>query len=212
MNETYISHSQPATAQDVWVMERLGKLRLGYFVEIGGYDGLHHSNTLALESYYGWKGLLVEANPRLYKLMQENRPRCFHDGRAVSCTSDSTARFSCADQWGGLDAFLPQAWKDEAQDRRTPHCWVTTVTLNALLSHHDCPKVIDYLSLDIEGAEICVLNEFFRFPKHRFRCMTIEYQQDAGTLMRLERLLEPHGYMLERVQAWDAFFYNKELR
>jgi hypothetical protein len=42
--------------------------------------------------------------------------------------------------------------------------------------------------------------------------MTIEYQQDAGTLMRLERLLEPHGYTLERVQAWDAFFYNKELR
>jgi hypothetical protein len=41
--------------------------------------------------------------------------------------------------------------------------------------------------------------------------MTIEYQMDGNNLMRLERLLEPHGYSLEKVQAWDAFFVNHDL-
>ena len=28
--------------------------------------------------------------------------------------------------------------------------------------------------------------------------------------MRLQRI-QPHGYILDRVQAWDAFFYHESL-
>ncbi len=203
--------SQRATAQDSWVVETLRSCRGGFFVEIGGYDGIKHSNTLYLEKALDWRGLLVEADPDLFVKMARNRPGCQHDNRAAYCVTDHSARFSRGDQWGGVYNFLPQAWKDEAIDRKTPECWVNTATLNTLLSQHNCPMIIDYLSLDIEGAELSVLTEFFRIPKYRFRCMTVEYQQDAGILMRLERLMEPHGYTLDKVQAWDAFFITREI-
>jgi len=206
-------YSQPATAQDAWVIETLGRRRGGFFVEIGGYDGYTHSNTLALERSFGWDGLLVEANPDLYAKMVEHRPACQHDDRAVSISTGSDARFTKADQWSGLTAFLPEAWRQEYDDRNAPTFWVKTVKLFDLFREHNVPKIIDYLSLDIEGGELSVLREFFRFGHtlFRFRCMTIEYQMDGGNLMRLEHLLEPHGYSLEKVQAWDAFFINRDL-
>ena len=40
--------------------------RGGTFLEIGAYNGVWMSNTLLFEETYGWTGLLVEANPRLF--------------------------------------------------------------------------------------------------------------------------------------------------
>ena len=33
------------------------------FVEIGAFDGITYSNTLAIERCHGWRGLLIEGNP-----------------------------------------------------------------------------------------------------------------------------------------------------
>jgi FkbM family methyltransferase len=205
--------SQPATRQDEWVIETLRGLTGGYFVECGINDGFQHSNTLALEHHFDWTGLLVEADPDLSKRARDNRPNCQHVTRALSCTSDSTVRFTRGGQWGGLTAFLPDAWRREHEHRRAEEIWVTTIRLADLLALSKAPGVIDYFSLDIEGAEVTVLGEFFRYgcPTHRFRCLTVEYREDAGELMRLRRILEPHGYILDRTVAWDAMFINEAL-
>jgi FkbM family methyltransferase len=211
-------HSQPATQQDKWVIETLRDkkgqpLTGGYFVECGINDGLQHSNTLTLEHYFGWNGLLVEADPALSTQARENRPDCQHATFALSCTNDSVVRFTRGGQWGGLTAFLPDAWRREAAARHAEEIWVTTRTLASLLVWAKAPSIIDYLSLDIEGAEVSVLQEFFDGgrPTHRFRCLTVEYRQEAAELMRLHRILEPHGYVLDHTQAWDAMFINQSL-
>ena len=68
-------HSQPATQQDEWVIERTRGRRGGLFIECGINDGLQHSNTLALEQSFDWKGWLVEADPELSALAQRTAPR-----------------------------------------------------------------------------------------------------------------------------------------
>lgn len=201
-------HSQPACRQDEWVIETTRGMRGGYFVEVGGNDGLRHSNTLTLERDFGWRGLLVEADPDLYRASCLNRSRCDHANVAVSVTDDSEVAFSKAGAWGGLMSFLPRDWVVEHYSRGTPVIRVRTLSLRTLLSRHS-PQGIDYLSLDIEGAEVPVLEEYFRAPNRTIRCMTVEYRQDAGDLMRLQRILEPHGFMLDRVQGWDAMFVNR---
>ncbi|CAL4140743.1 unnamed protein product, partial [Meganyctiphanes norvegica] len=46
----------------------------GTFLEAGAYDGEFLSNTLFLEKEYGWRGILVEANPDFFKrLLKKNR-------------------------------------------------------------------------------------------------------------------------------------------
>jgi FkbM family methyltransferase len=198
-------YSQRATRQDDWVIDSLTGKESGYFVEIGANDGLRYSNTLALEQYYHWRGLLVEAAPDLYQQMVANRPACEHSDRAVEIADDQMVRFSLGGAWGGLVSFLPQAWRDEAASRNTPETWVRSIKLLTLLQRHNAPHVIDYLSLDIEGAEYPVLKEFFRFPEYTFQRLTVEVL-DANRLMHMQRLLEPHGYVLDTVRAWDAFF------
>jgi FkbM family methyltransferase len=205
-------HSQPATRQDEWVIERTRELRGGRFIECGINDGLRHSNTLALEQSFGWNGWLVEADPELSAIAQKNRPACRHACGALSVVDSHTSRFTRGGQWGGLTAFLPEAWRREHEARKAQDIWVPTVTLKTFLSFYDVPPLIDYLSLDIEGAEVPVLDEFFRHgPTCTFRLLTVEYREDAGELMRLQRILEPHGYVLDQVRAWDAFFYYESL-
>ena len=46
----------------------------GFFIECGANDGESISNTLWVERNLGWKGVLIEADPRpLEKLLQKNR-------------------------------------------------------------------------------------------------------------------------------------------
>ena len=204
-------YSQPATRQDEWVVERTRGLRGGYFIECGAHNGLQHSNTLTLENDFAWTGLLVEADPDLSAQAQKNRPACQHARCALSVTDDSVVRFTQGGQWGGLTNYLPKDWLWEHQRRQSPEIWVTTITLRGLLTRYKAPQTIDYFSLDIEGAEVPVLRDYFQSPLHTFRCLTVEYREDAGELMRLRRILEPHGYVLDQVRAWDAFFYHEAL-
>jgi hypothetical protein len=49
--------------------------RAGTFVEIGALDGFTFSNTLMLERCFGWRGVLIEANPLNFaKLNASGRP------------------------------------------------------------------------------------------------------------------------------------------
>jgi FkbM family methyltransferase len=198
-------HSQPATAQDQWVIEVSQGKRDGFFVEIGGYDGLRYSNTLALEESFGWTGLLVEADPDLFELARKNRPNCRHLCVAVAHYK-GTSRFTRGGPWGGLTNFLPPAWKEEHGRRKSEEIHVNTTTLYGILDDRRVPEVIDYLSLDVEGIEVPVLREYFMSPNRVIRFLTVEYLEDAGTLMQLCRILEPHGYELVKTQGWDAFF------
>ncbi len=198
-------YSQPATAQDQWVVEASQGQRGGFFVEIGGYDGLKYSNTLALEKSFHWTGLLVEADPMLFEQARKSRPNCRHLNVAVGHWKGQ-ARFTRGGPWSGVTQFLPQAWKDEHERRHAEEIWVNVTTLYDVLDDPRVPEIIDYLSLDVEGLEVKILEEFFHHPNRKIRFLTVEYLEDAATLMRLCRILEPHGYELAKTQGWDAFF------
>lgn len=41
-----------------------------FFIECGAFDGEIGSNSLSLEKYYGWTGLLIEPTPSLMKSLR----------------------------------------------------------------------------------------------------------------------------------------------
>jgi len=45
----------------------------GIFIELGGLDGIRHSNTFLLEKKYNWSGLIIESSPSLYRELIMNR-------------------------------------------------------------------------------------------------------------------------------------------
>jgi len=50
--------------QDERVLEFLGELRGGFFVEVGAHNGFFCSNTYRLEQDWGWQGICVEPAPQ----------------------------------------------------------------------------------------------------------------------------------------------------
>ena len=203
-------HSQPETQQDRWVIETLGGRENGVFVELGAYDGVYHSNTLCLERDFGWDGWLIEA-------VMQYAARAQHVRRAkvvnVAVGPDERHRpFFVGGQWSGLREFTRPNLLNGHIDHHNPVVTVKTIPLQDLLRDLRVPPVVDYFSLDVEGAEYAILKAYFENdPPVNFRCMTIEIGAHADHIHELCALLEPLGYRLDNIRAWEAFFVHPEL-
>jgi hypothetical protein len=69
----------------------------GLFLEAGGNDGYSQSNTYYLERFMGWRGILVEPIPRLFKQYQRERSRSSVFNFALVADSKLTPEVSIFD-------------------------------------------------------------------------------------------------------------------
>lgn len=72
--------------QDMFVQFVTGSKRDGAFLEIGSNDPVHTNNTYALETKYGWRGIMVEYDGSFLRRYQELRKNSVHmigDARTV---------------------------------------------------------------------------------------------------------------------------------
>src|SRR5215475_13495543 len=59
--------------QDLFVLDILGGLCGGYFLDSGASNGRKGSNTWLLESHNGWTGICVEPNQASFRQLKVNR-------------------------------------------------------------------------------------------------------------------------------------------
>jgi hypothetical protein len=74
---------------------------------------------------------------------------------------------------------------------------VETISLNDLLSQHNAPTTIDYISIDTEGSEYEILSAF-DFSKYTVKIFTIEHNF-SDNREKVFQLMSKFGY--ERVQT-----------
>lgn len=192
--------------QDLWALWVSGQKRGGYFVEIGAADGVYLSNTHLLETQLGWRGLLAEPNPRFFESLQANR-RCAISTLCVHSKAGRTVDFVAAKQgeFSRMTEIKPDDGQDEARLRGASTIQVQTTTLNDLLTEHAAPPVIDYLSIDTEGAELEILGAF-DFNRWDVRAMTVEHNWSPAR-EPLYELLTANGFRrlwpeLSRFDDW----------
>ena len=206
-------YSDPGHNQDHWVIEEVfpGK-RGGWFIDSGaGPDGIYNSNTYALETQLGWTGLLVEPHPDRYPEVVKNRSAIVEKACLTDKPGDVT--FTLNPDAPGTSGILEEMSEPNRVhagfDRNEmPTVTVPGVPLWELLRRHNAPHVIEYLSLDIEGAEWLALKDF-PFDEYRILSMTIE--RGGREYLRLAKRLRSHGYRLARVAGPDDFFYHESL-
>lgn len=193
--------------QDRWAIQRVFReAREGYFVEVGAGDGRTHSNTFALERDYGWTGILIEANPAYLDAMQRYRKcHCIN-----ACVNDNEVEcdFFCFGHLGGVIADdTDNSWKKRKGLLRSKlNCVVKLkcMTLEEVLDAAHAPPTIEYLSVDVEGAEFRVLKGF-PFHRYAFEAMTIE-----RPTKKVHALLTEAGYVLDRLFRHDGFYVSKK--
>jgi FkbM family methyltransferase len=188
-------------AQDYWVInEAFDHKEKGYFVEIGSADGIRINNTYLLEKCYQWSGICIETNPIYFEQLKRNRSAiCLNvcvDGR------EKEIDFICDDLHGGIiDEDTDNRKKENIKNVEVRR--LRTKTLANILEEHKAPEVIDYLSIDVEGAETRILADF-PFNKYTFNSMTIELPSEF-----LHNLLIEQGYIwVTMIPGLDIFYIH----
>jgi len=185
------SMSAPALdSMDEKLAQHLDVASPGFFVEAGANDGYHQSNTYRLERVFGWRGLLIEPVPSLFRTAQRERPSAalFNSALVSRDFQDSSVQLV----YGGMMTTVAGARQSLADDR----AWVAAAhaavqekpehelrvparTLSSLLDEVDAPEV-DFLSLDVEGFEVQAL-QGIDFERHAPRWILVEIR-DGGSL------------------------------
>lgn len=209
-----MNNSYSQIGQDTYFIENISKNKKnGIFLDIGANDGLLTSNTAKLEFEYDWSGVCVEANPDLIQELSKNRPKSKIIHSAV-WNSNKLVEFEIPvndvkKTKGNLLSRISNLERNQKGFRKdtiikTVKVEARTVT-EILKETLGLPCTIDYMSLDIEGAEIEALKGI-DFSQIDIKFMTVEHGDRSGYLDELYNYLKQFGYKIHRVNKWDVEF------
>jgi FkbM family methyltransferase len=199
--------------QDCYVTWKLGEEKPGYFVEFGATDGVALSNTWRLETELGWTGLLAEPFPAWHEALHANR-RARIDHRCVWRRSGETLEFLAVrtiPELASLKAYAGHDLHAAERQKSSETITVESVALTDLLAEHGAPRLIDYLSIDVEGAELDAL-ESLDFDRFQPRIVTIEHNFDEARRAGIELLLGSQGFVreFEQFSGFDDWYFHPQ--
>jgi FkbM family methyltransferase len=184
----------------------------GTFLDIGAHDGIEISNTKFYEDI-GWKGICVEAIPEIYARLCENRPGSICEWGAVY-NKNGEVSFRVNSGYTEALSGVEEAYDDRHVSRiekeQIQHggssklITVPCFTVTSLLEKHNMNE-IDFMSLDVEGAEVKVL-QGIDFSKILIKVITIEdnYNQEN----EYDAILLPAGYKKLGRISWDVIYFK----
>jgi hypothetical protein len=191
---------------NVFDYENSGLKRNGFFVDLAAGDGVHLSNTYFLEKHLGWIGLLFEPNPKFSEALKKERTSPIVN-KPVGATAKELVQFRIDNMYlGGIVADGFDNSPKNRSDKRSSSevIELETTTLEEELIKHCAPDIVDYLSLDIEGAEEAALSTF-DFDKFKFRFISIE-----RPTLNLDLMLDEAGYVQIKHSDFDVFYTHRD--
>ena len=190
--------------------------RDGFYVELGANDGVSFSNSYYFEVNKGWKGVLIEPVPNLYMTCVKRRGA----NNVVFCNAcvpfgydEEFVRMKYCDSMtisdnldldiGDHDKFVETGYQYLNEGESTFIFGAKSATLNSLLEEAEAPALIDFLSLDVEGAELDVLRGV-DFTKYNFRYMVIECRD----IDKMSTYLAEFNYSLEKKITYHDYLFK----
>jgi FkbM family methyltransferase len=160
----------------------------GYFVEVGALDGMIMSQSYLFEKILNWKGIVVEPNPVWKDALFLHR-ECNISTEAIS-DKQGVSTFECREipAFSGLKSSVNDARMSDIINEFD----VKTITLCDLFDKFNAPEEIDWVSIDTEGAELVILDQFFlENKKYKINLLSFESHQ----LNDAEKILKNQPYL-----------------
>jgi FkbM family methyltransferase len=202
-----LSHSQ--LRQDLFVLNELNYKNNGFFVEFGATDGVHLSNTWLLEKKFKWSGILAEPAKIYHNKLEKNR-KCFIEKKLIWKKSGLKLIFNetLEPEFSTINEYSKSDFHHREEGVKYN---VETISLNDLLKKFNSPKIIDYLSIDTEGSEFDILNNF-DFDDYKFRIITCEHNYTINR-DRIYNLLLSKGYVRKffNITEFDDWYINPSI-
>lgn len=187
----------------------------GFFIELGANNGLKESNTYYYEKYKNWRGMLIEPSPNKFIECRANRSNTNHFFCCACVSFEFKEEFVKIAYSNLMSAPLnmesdltdPGAHAQKGkiylpENELVFEFGAKAIPLQHLLKECKAPVLIDFLSLDVEGAELEVLKGV-NHADYKFKYMLVECRD----YKRLESYLTQLGYsFIEKLSHHDYLF------
>ena len=186
----------------------------GFYVDVGAHDGISLNNTLYFEKNNNWSGINIEPIKKVFDKLVINRPNNINLNFAV-CNNEGETDFLCntgyTEMLSGIkDNFdarhLHRLQLENIQYSSTTEVIkVKTKKLETIL-HENNISHINYLSIDVEGAEFEVIKSI-NFDKVFIDVIGFENNYNDVSVPIVE-YLQNKGFLIIH-KSMDIFMINK---
>jgi FkbM family methyltransferase len=203
--------------QDIFVLFALKDKKNGTFLEFGATNGLELSNSFMLENSFGWTGVLAEPSPQWHSELFNNRPNttilteCIYSetGKKLDFFVSKAGVLSTLEEFKDSDIHsMPANTKTRNASGYT--CSVDTISLNDVILKYFKGEKIDYMSVDTEGSELLILQNF-DFSKYAPKIVTVEHNF-TDSQKELDELFMENNYKryFKDFTQFDAWYVRQD--
>jgi len=206
---SWLSYAQ--NAEDVRLRRAFLGQAKGFYIDVGANDPVEYSIT---KHFYesGWSGINVEPAPAPYALIVKDRSRDINLNVGCSNQPGSMTLYA-ARKATGLSTFTAEeAVIHQKNGYEFDSVTVPVTTLAGICEEHAKNRVIDFLSIDVEGHELEVL-EGADFKRFRPRVVVIEATRPNTTEPTHERwqhLVLQHDYLFAVFDGLNRYYVRRE--
>jgi FkbM family methyltransferase len=217
-----------------WFFKQRGP---GFFIDVGAFDGILGSNTSYFERHLQWRGIAFEPNPSAFEVLRATRSCrliqgcAYHQdgqvpflglserkqrkgaksrrpGSVLSMVFDSSHGGAML---GGIPEHMNQVkwveWVRKAMNLNQTLATVPCHRIDTVLNDSGV-KIVDYLSIDVEGAELEVLRGV-DFERVQVNVIGVEHNDKFSEIYDL---LTTSGFEYQGLLFFDEIFVHKRPR
>ena len=204
-NENDLSFS--TSREDVQIKKILSRLQIDNpsYMDIGVCHPVANNNTFCL---YGLgKGVLVEPNPVMAKVIREYRPKDTLINAGATDGEDGKITYVSYPLRPGHNHFLRAGETFSENDTfKADLIEVPIRNINGLLEEAHAEE-LDFLSLDIEGLDYQVFKSIDT-EKYRIKVVCIEYGNNKNN-WKFKKMMQEKGYV-HYWSTWENHIYVRE--
>lgn len=167
LNSPFAEISYAQEGEDLLLARIFGARKTGFYVDVGAHHPFRFSNT-AIFYLRGWRGINIDATPGSMEAFTKHRPEDINLEAYVS-DDKSPVRFELFNEPALNTAdptrkkLFPPCYEMVGEVERQP------IRLEAILDKYlSGDREIDFLSVDVEGADLAVIRSinFHRYRPH----------------------------------------------
>jgi FkbM family methyltransferase len=237
-SERFKQGYQSQMGQDMFLNRWFFKNRRpGFFIDVGAFDGILGSNTSYFEKHLQWTGIAFEPNPSAFEVLRATRScrliqgcAYHHDGQVPFLALSERKQHKGTESrpprsllsmvldsshGGAMLSGIPEHM-DQVQRAE----WAQkAMNLNQILATVPCHRIdtvlnelgvniVDYLSIDVEGAELEVLRGI-DFGRVQVNVIGVEH---SDRFPEVYGLLTTSGFEYQGLLFFDEIFVHKRPR
>tara|TARA_B110000285_G_C15063892_1_gene583961 strand:- start:17 stop:859 length:843 start_codon:yes stop_codon:yes gene_type:complete len=182
---------------------------VGFFVDIGAYDGRLGSNSFFFEKFLGWKGIAIEPSKKQYnKLLQVRNCLCLNE--AVTANKSEVEFCDVIEGPTMMSGIKNISFENNlklinnVQDSEINTYKIETISFATAVGDK---KNIDYLSIDIEGGEKELI-ESIDYNTYDIKIISIE--NNSPNNINYNDFLTSQGFNFFNSVGHDEIYFNKK--